>query len=126
MSLNVPVYEQQTRRQSNLVSPVTIDADIGGTAATLYTGKDNQSFLIRGLMVHNDTGGAITLVVNTLVPASSAVQRYTASIAAAATTRITALEGLLIAPGTNLTATGENLRVLGWGLRVQGGDAWTL
>lgn len=119
--LNAPFTEQQQRRQGNLVSPVAVSADIGATAATLYTGIADQSFLIRGLLVHNDTGGAITLAVSV----NGAVW-YSASVAAGATDRIEELEGMLIAPSVDVTATGQNLRVYGWGLRVQGGDAWAL
>lgn len=119
--LKTPYFEQQTRRQASLVTPVAFDVVVGATATDIYTGADDRAFLIRALAVVNDTGGAIsaTLTVN-------ANQWYTASAGANSITRVAAMEGILIDPAIDIAATGQNLRIVGWGLRVSGGDTWAL
>lgn len=121
MKLGAPYTEQQSRRQSSLVTPEAFDVVIGASATTIYTGRDAQSFLIRKIAIVNPTGGGITGVI--LVGGN---QWYSASVGAGAIDLVSEIEGFLIDPSTNITATGQNLRVVGWGLRIQGGDAWAL
>lgn len=119
--LSAPFFEQETRRQSNLVTPVAIDTAIGASATTIYTGKDDRSFLIRALGVVNTTGGNIAMTVTV-----GGNTWYAATVLANASARIDELEGVLIDPSKTIQVTGNGLRVYGWGLRVFGGDAWTL
>lgn len=121
MSLNAPFFEQESRRETSLVTPVTFDVDIGAGTATVYTGIADQAFLIRAMAVINDTLGSITITVNVGGNPWFQESRGTLTVS-----RISELEGMLIAPSTNITATGENLRLVGWGLRVQGGSDWVL
>lgn len=119
--LNAPFFEQANRRQTSFVTPVTFDVLVGATSTTIYTGVAGQSFLIRALAAVDDTASPVTLTINV-----GANEWFDDSIAADSTVRISALEGMLIPPSTNITATGNTLRVIGWGLRIAGGDAWVL
>lgn len=92
---------------------VTFSTTIGATSTTIYTGTDHH-FLIKKLIVSNDTGGNInfelSLGSNVLIPAV-AVGTKTESY-------YSDLDNLVIPPSLNLTGTGENLYVYGWGYPV--------
>lgn len=122
MRQSAPFVEQQVRRQSSLVTPETFEVDIGASSTTIYTVRSNEHFLLRKIIVVNDTGGAINFALTvggtTWVP--------TTSIGATTVVENNELSGMLFDPDAALAATGQNLRVVGWGVRVFGGDGWTL
>ena len=122
MRQSAPFVEQQVRRQSSLVTPETFEVDIGASSTTIYTVRSNEYFLLRKIIVVNDTGGAINFALTvggtTWVPATS--------IAATTAVAETAMEGVLFDSDAAIAATGQNLRVVGWGVRVFGGDGWAL
>lgn len=115
--------QQNTLRNPSQSTPFVIDVAVGTGSTAIYTGKSDRSFLIRGLMAVNTTGGAITLTVTV-----DGNTWYAASVAANATGRITELEGLLLDPSVDITATGSatGVRLAGWGVRIFGGDSWAL
>lgn len=94
-------------------SLVTFGVTIGASATTIYTGTDLH-FLIKKLYAVNDTAGALdfelSLGSNVIIPATS--------IGSKAESLFTGLDGLVIPPSLDLTATGENLYVYGWGYPV--------
>ena len=122
MRQSAPFVEQQVRRQSSLVTPETFEVDIGASSTTIYTVRSNEHFLLRKIIVVNDTGGAINFALTvggtTWVP--------TTSIAATTAVAETAMEGVLFDSDAAIAVTGQNLRVVGWGVRVFGGDGWAL
>ncbi len=113
--------EQGTRRPESLASAVVFDAVIGASATTIYTGRANQYFLIRKIALVNRTGGGIATAV--LVNGNT---WYSATVASNAIDVVDEMEGMLINPSVNITATGQDVRVIGWGVRVTGGEDWTL
>lgn len=121
---SAPFFEQETRRQRNLVTPVYFSVALGTTATTIYAGRADEFFLIRKLMIANTTAGSLNLSL------LGGGDTWVSSEPIAANTTIAedGFEGLLMNTGEDLEGTGSaaGLRAVGWGLRVLGGDGWTL
>lgn len=121
---NNQIFPDRVQRRNNtLIAPDFFDVAIGATSTTIYTGRSDRFFLIRKIVVINNTGGAINLAMtvnsNPFVP--------TISIPANTGSSISELEGYLLDVSEDIAATGQNLRIRGWGVMVfGGGDLWTL
>lgn len=119
--LDVPVVEQEQRRKTSFVTPLTFSESLVATT-TLYAGDSRNYFLIRKVIVSNNTA----VPVNFRVTVNGEVWVPDTSIPAFTVQESDALAGLLIEPEYDIQATGNGLRVAGWGVRVEGGDQWVL
>lgn len=122
--LRPQIVYQEERRPKSLVTPVTFYAALGTSSTTVYTGKEDELFLIRHIAVENTTGGALDLTLSEATDDWITAQ----SVAANTTEEIAGIKGMLMEPGENLNGLGSasGLTVFGWGLRIEGSGEWVL